>query len=450
MSRAGIVCVASVACVLAGGCGLLHELFPSEPLPEQIALVTVAEGFTSPLALVFPPDGSGRMFVVDQIGVVHVIDSAGQVLETPFLDLRSRMVEIGIDFGGGLVFDERGLLGLAFHPQYAANGRLFVVYNAPPGDDLPDSFDSESRLAEFRVRADDANQADADSERILLRIGKPQFNHNGGQIEFGPDGLLYWSVGDGGAANDVGDGHTPGVGNAQDLSVLLGKILRLDVDGGEPYAIPPDNPFVGDAVARPEIYAYGLRNPWRFSFDTHRGRTRLFVADVGQNLFEEINLVQRGGNYGWNIREAAHCFDPNNADSPPATCPQTGARGEPLIDPIIEYPQTADDGTPVGIAVIGGYVYRGEALPGLSGAYVFGDWSTSFAAADGTIFVATESAGAWTRSELTIAGRPDGRLGRFVLGFGRDTEGELYVLTTENVGPFGATGRVERIVPVEP
>jgi len=419
---------------------------PSVPATTSVALRAVAEGLTSPLGMAVPNDGTGRLFVVDQVGRIYVLNSDDTLRPAPFLDIADRMPSLGIDFGGGFVFDERGLLSLAFHPQYASNGRFFVYYNAPKRPDDPVDADSRVRLSEFHVSASDPNQADPANERILLEVVKPQFNHNGGQLAFGPDGLLYVGIGDGGAGNDVGFGHNPEIGNGQDRSTLLGKILRVDVDGGAPYAIPSDNPFVNTQGVRPEIWAFGFRNPWRFSFDAS-GARRLFVADVGQELFEEVNIVERGGNCGWRIREGAHCFDPDNPTTSPDNCASVGSGGEPLIEPIIEYPQVEPDGRTNGIAVIGGFVYRGNAIPGLAGDYVFGDFSTSFGAADGSFFAAQESPdGTWQRRELIIADRPSNRIDRFVLSLGQDGNGELYVLTTGNLAPTGRTGQVHRIV----
>ncbi len=419
-------------------------------IPPAIALQLVAEGLTSPLDLAQPDDGTGRLFIVDQIGLIRVVEGGGALLAEPFLDVRDRLVTVGIDFGGGFVFDERGLLGLALHPDFASNGRFFVCYNTPKQAGDPAEFDSRLRISEFRVPASTPNQADLTSERVLLEIVKPQFNHNGGQLAFGPDGMLFISVGDGGNANDEGAGHNAAIGNGQDLNTLLGKILRINVDGGNPYGVPPDNPFAGVPDTRPEIWAYGFRNPFRFSFDSG-GARRLFAGDVGQDLFEEIDIVERGGNYGWRIREGAHCFDPANPTTPPATCANTGSRGEPLREPIIDIVRTPAQGTTVGIAVLGGFVYRGSAIPSLQGAYVFGDFSTSFLAADGTLFAAVEDFfGAWQRRELRVAGGPNDRLGRFLLALGRDRAGELYVLTTANLAPAGQTGQVHRIVGMPP
>jgi glucose/arabinose dehydrogenase len=448
--------VISLACALAAMLPACDEKTPGDDMPptasqpaspEMVALVRVADGLTSPVDMTIPDDDSGRLFIVDQIGKVHIIDDAGDRLPTPFLDVADHMVDVGIDFGGGFIFDERGLLSLAFHPDYASNRRFYVVYNAPKEAGDPNDFDSRLRLSEFLTRDDDPDVADETTERVLLEILKPQFNHNGGQIAFGPDGMLYMSVGDGGMANDVGVGHTPGLGNAQDKSKLLGKILRIDVDGADPYGIPADNPFVGEAGVRGEIWAFGLRNPFRFSFDTE-GARRMFCGDAGQDVFEEVHIIGRGDNLGWNIREGLHCFDPNAPANPPADCPDAGADGEPLVDPIIEYPHFAANAAPVGIVVIGGHVYHGDDIAGLDGDYVFGDFSTSFGAADGTLFAATEdAAGEWTHRELAVAGSANGRVNRFVLGFGRDQDGEVYVLTTANLAPAGTTGEVYRLAP---
>jgi hypothetical protein len=305
--------------------------------------------------------------------------------------------------------------------------------------------DCRSRISEFQV-SDDPNVADPASERILFEIPKPQFNHNGGQLVFGPaDGFLYISVGDGGGANDLGDGHNPEIGNGQDKSTLLGKLLRIDVDGEEPYAIPADNPFLDEPETRPEIWALGLRNPWRFSFDSD-DPSRMFIADVGQDLFEEVNLGQSGANYGWFIREGAHCFDPQAPVASPDECAGTDADGDLLIDPIFEYSHLNGAGEIVLISITGGFLYRGTEVPELAGDYVFGDYSSGFDEPNGTIFAAHENAdGSWTLRELAVVNNASGRIERFVLSFGQDADGELYVLTTSNLGPSGATGEVYRI-----
>ena len=421
----------------------------------SVGLRLVAEGFTSPVALVQAPDASGRRFVVDQAGVIRIVTAGGNLLPEPFLDLRSRIVPLMPDF------DERGALGLAFHPGYAGNGRFFVYYSAPLRPGAPAGFDHTARISEFRVSAADANRADPASERIVLEVDKPQFNHNGGTLLFGPgDGYLYVSLGDGGGADDVGLGHVEdwyaanAGGNGQDIQQnLLGNILRIDVNGGAPYSVPADNPFAGTpgcADGCDEIWAYGFRNPYRMSFDLG-GAHDLFVGDAGQELWEEVSIAVKGGNFGWNVKEGTHCFSTDNPDESPPECPDAvGAphprAGDPLIDPVIEYANHHQPGG-LGATVIGGHVYRGRALPQFAGRYVFGDWSREFEEPDGSIFVASSrKKGLWHMEQLRIATSPTGRVGHYVLGFGQDLGGEMYVLTTDMTGPSGTTGKVYRLV----
>ncbi len=408
---------------------------PAGPL---IALEEVASGLVSPVGVIPPGDGSGRLFIVDQAGQIRVLDPSGQLLPTPFLDISSKMVTLNPNY------DERGLLGLAFHPNYASNGRFFVYYSAPLRAGAPAGWNHTSTISEFQVSSD-PNVADPNSERIVLQIDKPQGNHNAGDIEFGPDGYLYIPIGDGGGANDAGLGHPP-MGNGQDTTTLLGNILRIDVDGDMPYSIPADNPFVNDPSGRPEIFAYGFRNPYGISFDSE-GDREFFVANAGQNRWEEVNMVELGGNYGWNIKEGTHCFDPQNPDMPLDTCPDVGARGEPLLPPIIEYANAGQPGG-LGIVVVGGHVYRGSALPQFQGMFVFGDYSTDFGTPDGTLLIATRAAsGLWPFAELRVQGQPNERIGHFVLAFGEDENRELYVCGKTEGGPTGTTGKVWRIVP---
>ena len=443
------LCAAAVLGVAAGPVQAQQQEGPS------VGLRQVADGLTSPVALVAPGDGSGRRFIVDQVGVIRVLTPGGELLQEPFLDLRSRIVPLMPDF------DERGVLGLAFHPGYAGNGRFFVYYSAPLRAGAPAGFDHTARVAEFRVSASNPNRADPASERIVLEVDKPQFNHNGGTVLFGPsDGYLYISLGDGGGADDVGLGHvedwyvTNAGGNGQDIqSNLLGNILRIDVDHGVPYTTPADNPFAGMpgcADGCDEIWAYGFRNPYRMSFD--RGGSReLFVGDAGQELWEEVSIAVKGGNFGWNVKEGTHCFSTANPDESPAECPDSvGAphprAGDPLIDPVIEYANHHQPGG-LGATVIGGHVYRGQALPQLSGRYVFGDWSREFEEPDGSLFAAKpRKKGLWQMQQLKIATSPTGRVGHYVLGFGQDLAGEMYVLTTDQTGPTGTTGEVFRLV----
>lgn len=409
--------------------------------PPVVRLSEVASGFTAPVAMIVPPDGSRRRFVVDQIGVVRVVDAGGALLPEPFLDVRDRMARLDPDY------DERGLLGLAFHPGFAENGRLFVYYNAPLRAGAPAGFDNTVHVSEFHVSAASPDRADMASERVLLAIDHPQSNHEAGMLAFGPDKMLYISEGDGGGAGDIDPGHTPGLGNGQDVTKLLGKILRIDVDGAAPYAIPADNPFAGGGGA-PEIFAYGFRNPYRFSFDSG-GAHQLFVADVGQNLWEEVSIVEKGGNYGWNILEGTHCFDTRDFTSSLPTCASVGMSGEPLRWPVIEVPNAAqEDG--VAVAIIGGDVYRGRMLPGLAGQYVFGAWTRTAGQPDGAIFAASPAAREGDLraiQRVRVIGTTSGDVGRYVLAFGQDDGGELHVLTSDVAGPSGATGKLLVMMP---
>jgi glucose/arabinose dehydrogenase len=410
-------------------------------LPQSVSLTEVASGLVAPIVLRAVPDGSGRLLVAEQTGSIRVIEN-GQLSPEPLLDLADRMV--ALDPG----YDERGLLGLALHPDYANNGRAFVHYSAPLRSGGPDGFDHTSVVSEFRLEGGDAGPA---TERIILLVDEPQSNHNGGAIAFGPDGYLYITLGDGGAADDVGAGHVEdwydvnAGGNGQDRTAnLLGSILRIDVNAGEPYAVPPDNPFAGSE--QPEVWAYGFRNPFQLAFD-RAGDGQLFVGDVGQNQWEEVDIVTAGGNYGWNVKEGTHCFSTATPSVSLAECPDADPDGVPLIDPIIEYASANQMGG-IGLSVIGGHVYRGTALPELAGAYVFGDWSTSFSLPDGHLFVATPPAGGtgtWSMAPLAVEGRDGVNLQEFVLGLSEDAAGELYVLTSEVGGPSGTTGKVYRI-----
>jgi glucose/arabinose dehydrogenase len=407
----------------------------------EVGLKLVAQGFTAPIEFVSPEDNTGRMFVVDQIGIVKVMLANGTMQKEPFLDLSDRMVKLGQGY------DERGLLGLAFHPNFAKNGRIFVLYSATLRAGAPTSFNCTNHVSEFTVSKDNPNGVNMSSERIILQVDKPQMNHNGGTIAFGRDGYLYIPLGDGGGANDVGVGHSPKTGNAQNTSTMLGKILRIDVNNiskGMAYSIPADNPFVVKEGYLPEIWAYGLRNPYRISFDKG-GNNSLFLADAGQNLWEEVDIITKGGNYGWNIKEGAHCFDPNSPNKSPATCMNKGYKGESLIDPIIDY-----DGHKINrTVVVGGYIYRGKALPQFEGDYIFGDWSSSFTKGDGMLLAAMPSAAGmlWKIEEIKVAGNNTGRINAFVRSFGQDDQGELYVLTSDVAGPKGDTGEIYKIVP---
>jgi glucose/arabinose dehydrogenase len=292
----------------------------------------------------------------------------------------------------------------------------------------------------------------------VLEEDHPQSNHNGGTLAFGPDGHLYVSIGDGGGRDDVGDGHVDdwytinAGGNGQDIAQnLMGDVLRLDVSTPGMYKVPGDNPFVGRG--RGEIYAYGFRNPYRFSFDMG-GNNDLLLGDAGQNMWEEIDVVRKGGNYGWNVKEGSHCFSVEQPMTVPPDCPTVDpTTGETLVDPVIEMPNIANPtrGTTEGLlTIIGGHVYRGQMAARLDGRYIFGAFSTEEMAAAGAVYAAVPrtDGGPWTAEKLTFADNPNGALGHYVLGFGQDLNGEVYVLTTDSVGPAGSTGRVYRLANV--
>jgi glucose/arabinose dehydrogenase len=403
---------------------------PGASAPGRVALTLVADGFASPVALVDPGDSSGRLFVADQTGLIWILQG-GRRLDPPFLDLRSRLVELND------LYDERGLLGLAFHPDFARSGRFYVYYSAPLRPGLPpDNWDHTTYVSQFNILADDPDRADPSSERILLAIDKPGYNYEAGGLVFGPDGYLYIGTGD-----SVHDPASEAGMFAQDTSSLLGKILRIDVDApganGRTYGIPADNPFA-DGGGQPEIFAYGFRNPYRMSFDDSGSpqSMRLFVGDVGQASMEEADLVVAGGNYGWPLREGTTCFNKLEWSAPLASCLTPGS-----IVPIVAYQHTDTLS-----AIIGGFVYRGKALRALELAYVFGDWGRG----DGRLFAArpTDSGdGLWQVSELQVAFR-NGQTGLGqVLGFGRDADGELYVLVKDpGAGPEGTSGKVYELV----
>ncbi|MBI3410774.1 MAG: PQQ-dependent sugar dehydrogenase [Planctomycetes bacterium] len=341
-----------------------------------------------PLLLTHAGDGSNRVFVGIQQGVIHVFSNDPKAARTKiFLDIQKRVRYDDKE-------NEEGFLGLVFHPNYKKNGEFFVFYTLKE----PKRTNVVSR---FRVSKDDPDQADPDSEEELLRITRPYWNHDGGTLCFGPDGFLYIALGDGGAADDP---HK----NGQNLKSLLAKVLRIDVDrkeGGKNYAIPPDNPFVGKKDALPEIWAYGLRNVWRMAFDRKTGK--LWASDVGQNLYEEIDIIVAGGNYGWSVREGLHPFGKNGA-----------GLSKDLIDPIWEYHHD------VGKSLTGGTVYRGKRLPELDGYYLYGDYVT---------------AKIWALrydeiKKRVVANRPIRDPNVPILSFGEDEQGEVYFMTTTTSG----------------
>jgi len=416
----------------------------ADPIPAHIVkgditieLQPIVDGLSAPLGLAAPDDGSKRMFVYDQAGLAWVVTGAGVKLPTPLLDVRSRLVTFGN-------YDERGLLGLATHPDFAHHP-LVYTYTSEPINGVADFANvmpagvvnnHQSVIAEWRMDPNDPNRIDPNSRREILRIDKPQSNHNGGTLRFGPDGFLYFSLGDGGRANDVADGHVPG-GNAQNLQRIYGKLLRIDVDSRNSangkYGIPIDDPFVGQNAVQ-EIYAYGLRNPFTYSFDSLTGD--LYVGDAGQNNIEEVDLIVKGGNYGWNVKEGTFWFDSVTANIGQVVTGPVRPVPPDLIDPIAEY----DHGE--GSVVIGGFVYRGKLVPVLDGLYVFGDWG-SFAKPSARLFYLDPNA---VIQELRI-GLADRPAGFWLRGFGEDADGELYVFGSAVLGPRGDTGVMLKIVP---
>ena len=348
-----------------------------------LTTMLVADGLTAPLHVSTPP-GDVRIFVVEQPGTVRIIDN-DRILDRPFLDISDRL-----RFGG-----ERGLLGLAFHPNYSRNGYFFVNYS--------EKVNGATRIERYRV-SEDSNRADPASAQLVLRVEQPYSNHNGGHILFGPDGMLYVAMGDGGAGGDP-------KGHGQNRATLHGALLRIDIDSDTPYAIPTDNPFIGDVGGRDEIWAWGLRNPWRISFDGVAGL--LYVADVGQDDWEEVTIVSAavgGHNYGWNLMEGNHCFTEPSCDSTSLTTP--------------DYVYSHDEGC----SITGGLIYRGAAMPDLHGHYFFSDYCTGF------LRSFRYSAGA----VIEVKGWDAGNLGH-VTSFGTDAAGELYIT---NSG-----GQVLKLVP---
>lgn len=375
--RARIGCaVVALATLLEAGCSSGNTTSAAANSPV-LGLSLLVSGLTTPLALEQPNDGSNRLFAVEQGGTIRIIQN-GTLSSQPFLDISSKVITGG----------EMGLLGLTFHPSFQQNGKFYVNYVRSQSGQI------QSVIAEYTASPANSNQVSSASERILLVVNQVgNFNnHKAGQLAFGPDGFLYFGLGDGGSGGDP-------FGNGQNTQTLLGKIMRIDINSTSPglqYRVPPDNPFVGGG-GLPEIWAFGFRNPWRFSFDRTTGRQ--FVGDVGQDSFEEVDIVQKGGNYGWNTMEGFHCFNP------PSSCNMSG-----LTLPIAEYSHSE------GNAIIGGFVYHGTALPSLQGAYIFGDLGT------GKIWSLTEtSPNMFTRTLLATTGK-------VTSSFGQDQSGELYLV----------------------
>jgi glucose/arabinose dehydrogenase len=458
----------------------------------QLDVQLVVDGLVAPLDLTFAPDGSGRRFIVDQTGLVLILAPEGTVLPTPFLDITDRVVIQS-------AFDERGLLALAFHPQFAKNGKLYVHYSAAregenvcvdedgriPG--LPEGCPLQytRRVSEFRVSSTDPDRVDPSSERVVFKIQWPGRKHNGGGLAFGPDGRLYIGLGDGGFIHGPSGADDPfnvdpdllfGDLVALDLTSLYGKILRIDIDRGDPYGIPPDNPFVGPDGIPDEIYAWGFRNPFRITFD-REGDRAMYVSAPADTLFEATYKVAGPGNYGWAVKEGTHCIVRTSAFAPPetlacstdqqcpigpqvsvcgenrvCTCPNVGPLGEPIHDPIIEYlnfavedPRSQFPGQGFGRASLGGHVYRGTAIKWLRGRFVQGDFALNFL--DGQILVAKEMPPGklWKLRRAFVFDPSDPVKSGFMKSIGQDADGELYAVTG-NFTPTGLQGRIWKII----
>ena len=449
-SKANLPLVILYLILLLSGGLLFQSCNLDDDDPVAILVVDkllVADNMVSPIGLVAVPDDSRRLFVIDQIGKIWIIDGTGSKLEEPFIDISSKMISLN----GG--YDERGLLGLAFHPDYASNGRVFLHYTAPPaagGPEPGELWNNLSRISEFAVSASNPNTADIGSEKVILEVNQPQGNHQGGTIAFGPDDYLYISLGDGGRANDVAPGHLEDWyevnegGNGQNIEEsLLGSMLRIDINSGNPYSIPADNPFVGQP-GLDEIYAYGFRNPFRFSFDMS-GTRELFVGDAGQKLWEEVSIVENGGNYGWNVKEGTHCFDAANPSEVLESCPDEDIYGNPLIDPVIELNNGTNPAGGKATTVIGGNVYRGNSIPDFRGNYIFGTFSQSIDTPNGELFIANPAvSGLWTFSEIELESSPND-VGHYLKGFGQDLDGEIYIAVSSNLGPSGNSGKIFKL-----
>lgn len=431
----------------------------------KIQLKPIATGLTAPNWGAAAPGDKKNLYVTDQDGILWAVDIKTGA-KRAFLDVKDRLVPLGVRGPGS--FDERGLLGIAFHPRYRDNGLLYTftsertdVGTADFAVPLGAAANCHTTITEWRVPSPGSADATVDKStaRVLMRIAKPQFNHNGGAVAFGPDGMLYIATGDGGAADDQGAGHVAG-GNAQDRGNLLGKILRIDPRGTSApngqYSVPQSNPFAPASGPRggaagcedgvcDEIYAYGLRNPFRMSFDREKGT--LITGDVGQNDIEEVNVVRAGGNYGWPLKEGTFFFNDNGTGPGFVTDVDPGVPAG-LIEPIAQYDHDE------GISVIGGFVYRGDKIGGLKGRYVFGDYVRNFGGNNGRLFhLKGKNKGSSGFEgdgdlrdirEFRLQGQ-DG-VGLSVLGFGEDANGELYVMANGTGVPFGSTGVILKIV----
>jgi len=398
--------VLAAASVLAVATTLPSFTRNNDPATITVNSAKVTDGIKAPTAMAFP--AANKAWVTEQTGAIRLIKD-GKLTDIAVLDVKDKMIKVNSGY------EERGLLNVTLHPKFATNGKFYIFYSRPyknePGKPR---FNHTDVVAEYKMQPN-SDQADPNSERIILTQDKPDGNHNGGGIVFGSDGYLYVTFGDGGGQHDQ---HGP-IGNGQNLNTWLGKVLRINIDVDSTYSVPKDNPFVGKPNVKPEIWAYGFRNPYRISVD--RASKQLFIGEVGQDKWEEVDLLQKGANYGWRVVEGNHCHNPENG------CDFTG-----FVPPITEYAHSE------GVSVIGGYVYNGKQIPSIKGKYIFGDWT-------GPVWYLQKAGDKWLRGKVTINNYPSNAK---ITGWGEDQSGELYYLTNTDTGPGGpgvVTGSVYKI-----
>jgi glucose/arabinose dehydrogenase len=381
----------------------------ADPAMITINSAKVVEGIQAPTSMVFPE--IGKAWITEQTGKIRLIKD-DKLTDVIVIDLKSKMLKVNSGY------EERGLLNITLHPKFSSNGKFYVFYSKPTTTMNPANnrkFDHTDVVAEYKMLPN-SDQADINSERIILSQDKPDGNHDGSGIVFGADGYLYVTFGDGGGQHDQ---HGT-IGNGQDMNTWLGKVLRINIDVDGTYSVPTDNPFVGKAGVKPEIWASGFRNPYRISLD--KASKQLFVGEVGQDTWEEVDILEKGANYGWRVVEGNHCHNP-----------ATGCSFVGYTAPITEYHHSE------GVSVIGGYVYNGKQVPAIKGKYIFGDWT-------GPIWYLQKAGAKWLRGKVTIKNFPAG--GK-ITGWGEDQTGELYYLINSEAGPgpMGATtGSIYKIV----
>jgi glucose/arabinose dehydrogenase len=424
---------------------LIGPLCLSTTNAKQPELTPIAQGLVAPINILTLPDQTGRQLILDQSGIIWLLNADKTLAKDPYADIRARLLPLEEGF------EERGLLGLAVHPEYGTNGRIFVTYSAPLASDAPANWNYTRIVSEYTVDPGNPSRINPNSERVLIRQHWPSRKHNGGALAFGPNGYLHIGFGDAGGIHGVGPKVLNDAFNvpptalhwdsfAQDTHTLYGKMLRIDVDRGYPgYAVPDDNPFVGKP-GRDEIYAWGFRNPYRISFDPDAGGSYYLTA-VAETFWEAVYHVNAPGNYGWPLREGTHCFDRTKPLNPPEKCARDwpGRPAYPAIDPVVEYPNmsvhrpgSAVKGPGVGTAVVGAIMLR-EKKPRL----LFADWSLDFKKPSGQLFEATPSGGNQQWPFKRIAELPTR-----IVSMTADPDGNIYVLTNENFGPYGKTGKV--------